>query len=105
MHDRNLYSINSDSKASEYQDLVLNILYNHKDKKFTEDELIKLQMSIEDLTTKYDDIKSLYQLAPDLIKKFSLKINLQQRIFLRALASTSPHWLRGVSVIRPGRFD
>lgn len=65
-NDPNLYS---ESKVSQYQDVVLNMLYNHKNDKMTEDELIQLQLGIEDLTTTYGDIKSIYQATPDFIKK------------------------------------
>ena len=37
---------------------------------FTNDELTELQTSIEDITTQFDDVKSIYQASPDIIKFF-----------------------------------
>lgn len=46
------------------------MLHNHKEAglALTEDELIQLQTSIENLTTQFDDFKNVYQIAPDLIR-------------------------------------
>lgn len=68
MNNNNLYS-EFELKESQYQDVVLNLLYNHKNDKLIEDELIQLQLRIEDLTTTFGDIKSIYQATLYLSKK------------------------------------
>lgn len=47
----------SNSNVSQYQDHVIRILNEHKDKALSEDELVKLQYLIESHTIMYDDIK------------------------------------------------
>lgn len=71
MNNNNLYS-EFELKESQYQDVVLNLLYNHKNDKLTEDELIQLQLRIEDLTTTFGDIKSIYQATRYFIQKTDL---------------------------------
>jgi len=65
--DQNLHSI-SKSNVSQYQDVVFNMLHEHKKDELTEEDLISLQKSIEELTIQFDDIQNRYQVVPDLIK-------------------------------------
>jgi DNA-directed RNA polymerase len=74
---------NSESKVSQYQDVVLNMLHNHKNDQLTEEELKKLQICIEDLTTAYGDIKSIYQATPYFINKLISKDQPTAKDFLK----------------------
>lgn len=80
----NNLNLNSESKVSQYQDVVMNMLYNHQNDKLTEDELIKLQLCIEDLTTTYGDIKSIYQATPYFINKLISKDQPTAKDFLKS---------------------
>lgn len=86
LDDQNLHSISSNSNVSQYQYVVLNMLHQHKKKKekFTYEELVELQISIESLTTQFDDVKSIYQIAPDLIKKLISKEKPTAKDFLKS---------------------
>lgn len=56
------------TKSEEYKESLFNILKDAKDKlPLKEDELRKIQMKIEDLTTVFDE-KSMFKTAPNLIK-------------------------------------
>ena len=67
----NLHPVSSDSNVTQYQDVVLRMLRDRKEEKaglpFTDEELKQLQTEIEDITTRFDDVKNLYQAAPNLI--------------------------------------
>ena len=64
----NIYDDDSKSNVSHYQDEVIRLLQENDPNSLSEEELVKLQTRIEDLTMKYDDIKNIFQLAPDLVK-------------------------------------
>ncbi|KAL6310585.1 hypothetical protein AAG906_019256 [Vitis piasezkii] len=75
----------SESNVSQYHKYVIDLLNNSKKDKdsFTEEELISIQTSIEDATFKYDDVKNIYQLTPDLIKIIISKDELTAKEFLK----------------------
>lgn len=98
LDDQNHHSISSNSNVSQYQDVVLNMLHQKKKEKFTDDELVELQISIESLTTQFDDVKSIYQIAPDLIKKFLSKEKPTAKDFLKS-CSLSSDYLDSINLI------
>lgn len=64
LDDQNLHQISSNStNVSQYQDAVIKLLNDNKNKNKTEDDLIKLQTEIENLTTNFDDDKNIYHMA------------------------------------------
>lgn len=75
LEDPNLSAKSSEKKVSQYQSAVLDILHYHKKGgvSFTEDELDGLQIKIEEISAQFDDVKNIYQSAPNLIKFFISK--------------------------------
>lgn len=84
--DQNLHS---NSNVSQYQDAVIKLLHDNKKERFSEDELIELQTSIENLTTNYDDHKNIYQIAPDLIRILIKENEPSAKDFLKSCSLSS----------------
>lgn len=61
----------SKSNIGNYQDKVFELLHSNKDNQFQ--DLNKLQMKIEGETTQFDDLQTIYHLAPEIINKLISK--------------------------------